>query len=454
VLLDLGQEFGRVVYNGLTGSLFAIRQEVATAIEEDRIASLNLPEQTTLYQAGVVDFDAARSRQSAITRYREMKASPAEGRYVIHPTNACNLACEYCYERKQDLDKGLMPADVASKVVGFIAQDMARPERKRGVLKFYGGEPLLATDRLREIAIGAVARVRALGKELRIWVKTNGTLIDDTTFAPPLPRVDAVEVTIDGGREEHNMVRVGAPGKATYDRIMNSLAILKTLRVPVLLRINASGPAMLLRALRELDIEGAFRDGQLAFYEGQVSDTFHEDTCGYECKGRMEKVAMIDQVLAMRQAIRTSPWVSHWISFPIFSGRCGICPFARPGAYIIDPRGDLYACTFQAGNPDFRIGSLRAQGKPEYCDRYTELLDRSPFKDKECSACPLLPTCWGGCFAKARIQKGSFTAHFCGNTPALMRDLVKAHFLDIGLSGSRDTPCSCQSIPESRRTTA
>ncbi len=67
-------------------------------------------------------------------------------RYALLITQHCNLACTYCYIGKR---RAVMSLPTAARVIDFI---FARtPADEKVELGFFGGEPLLAFDRLQEI---------------------------------------------------------------------------------------------------------------------------------------------------------------------------------------------------------------------------------------------------------------------------------------------------------------
>ena len=59
-------------------------------------------------------------------------------------THACNLSCPYCYAGEKF--KREMPRDVAEKALAFAERDDA----ERIQISFFGGEPFLSFDRMRE----------------------------------------------------------------------------------------------------------------------------------------------------------------------------------------------------------------------------------------------------------------------------------------------------------------
>jgi uncharacterized protein len=124
--------------------------------------------------------------------------------YHVLTTERCNLACSYCGGTR--IIEGI-PLDMEYPVedlMRFISQD---PDP---VIGFYGGEPLVAMDRVMEI----MDRVPASAFTLQ----TNGTLLDrfPTEY---LVRLHSILVSLDGPREVTDPNRENG----IYDRVMENL---------------------------------------------------------------------------------------------------------------------------------------------------------------------------------------------------------------------------------------
>ncbi len=106
--------------------------------------------------------------------------------YHVVLTERCNLSCGYCGGTRH-VDG--IPLDITydvDELASFVSRD---PE---AVIGFYGGEPLLAKDRMYEIMDRVPAKAFTL--------QTNGTHLDEVDPSY-LNRLEAVLVSIDGGME-------------------------------------------------------------------------------------------------------------------------------------------------------------------------------------------------------------------------------------------------------------
>ncbi|MCX6649375.1 MAG: TIGR04084 family radical SAM/SPASM domain-containing protein [Candidatus Bathyarchaeota archaeon] len=123
--------------------------------------------------------------------------------YHVVLTERCNLCCGYCGGTRHV--EGI-PLEVAYDVeilVNFIRHD------HEAVIGFYGGEPLLALGKMYEIMDRVPAEAFTL--------QTNATHLDDVDPAY-LKRLDAILVSVDGGREVTDANR----HEGVYDTVMRN----------------------------------------------------------------------------------------------------------------------------------------------------------------------------------------------------------------------------------------
>jgi uncharacterized protein len=151
---------------------------------------------------------------------------------ILNVTDQCNLRCGYCtfsgaYYGQRRHGPNTMALETAleavDQLVARAGKTLENPEKKLGI-NFYGGEPLLAFDRIRQI-LEQVHRVRYPGLAHRLMhsITTNGTLLDDEKV-DVLSRYDvAVKVSIDGPAELHDRNRCCHDGSGSFTTIMSRL---------------------------------------------------------------------------------------------------------------------------------------------------------------------------------------------------------------------------------------
>ncbi|MBI2384857.1 MAG: radical SAM protein [Elusimicrobia bacterium] len=126
-------------------------------------------------------------------------------------TRRCQLRCRYCAVIKGGED--MTPATALKGVdllLGSRSEELT--------LEFYGGEPLLAFDVIREATEHAARRGRSLGKRLRFHIATNALLLDDRKLEWMARHGFLVVLSWDGAPRTHNLERVaGGGGLDTYE---------------------------------------------------------------------------------------------------------------------------------------------------------------------------------------------------------------------------------------------
>lgn len=165
---------------------------------------------------------------------------------MMMATYECQLRCAYCQVRRGGRR---MDPSTARRVVDLLLS--SRAERLQ--LNFFGGEPLLAWDLVRETV--AYAERRRGRRPLRYNLTTNGLLLDDEKLIFFKGLDSYVHLSLDGPREA-NAARLRGAGAGAQ------AAMEKTLRA-----LGASGIPYHVNAVVGPDRAGSF-DADLVALEG------------------------------------------------------------------------------------------------------------------------------------------------------------------------------------------
>ncbi len=123
--------------------------------------------------------------------------------YHIVLTERCNLRCSYCGGTRHVEGIPLEITYDVGELKHFILRD------HEAIIGFYGGEPLLALDKMYEIMDRVPAKAFTL--------QTNATHLDEVNPSY-LRRLDAILVSIDGGREVTDANRY----EGVYDTVIKN----------------------------------------------------------------------------------------------------------------------------------------------------------------------------------------------------------------------------------------
>ena len=96
----------------------------------------------------------------------------------LHIAHTCNLNCSYCFasQGKYHGDRALMSFEVGKQALDFLVAHSGN--RKNLEVDFFGGEPLMNFDVVKQLVAYARSIEKEAGKNFRFTLTTNGMLID------------------------------------------------------------------------------------------------------------------------------------------------------------------------------------------------------------------------------------------------------------------------------------
>ncbi|MBR0277519.1 MAG: PqqD family peptide modification chaperone, partial [Clostridia bacterium] len=97
----------------------------------------------------------------------------------LHVSHTCNLNCSYCFagQGKYSGDRAVMSLEVGKRAIDFLIENSG--DRKNLEVDFFGGEPLMNFETVKEIVKYARSIEKKHGKNFRFTLTTNGVLLDD-----------------------------------------------------------------------------------------------------------------------------------------------------------------------------------------------------------------------------------------------------------------------------------
>ncbi len=337
---------------------------------------------------------------------------PAERNVVkslcLHLAHCCNLSCRYCFAgqgRYGGIDE-LMSAETGRAAIDFLIAGSAR--RKRLEVDFFGGEPLMNFDVLKElVAYGREAAGKA-GKEINFTVTTNAVLLNDEITRYLIENDFFVVLSLDGRREVHEKMRPVSDEKGSYDLIL-----------PKIKKFVA------LCRREQYIIRGTFTRHNLDF----CADVMHMAGLGFErvsiepvVASREADYAIQEQDLPFifsqyeqltREVLRL--WKAgkffdfYHFNIDLEGGPCLPKRLSGCGAgcdYLaVAPNGDLYPCHQFVGRNGYLMGNvLGGVSRPEIRDIFK---NAHIYNKEECAGCWAKFYCSGGCHANAEMLNGS-----------------------------------------------
>lgn len=132
---------------------------------------------------------------------------------------ACNLACKYCYAQEGEYaDKGIMSKEVALNAIDYLLENSG--DTQELYITFFGGEPLLCFELIKEIVAYCKIKEKISGKNFKYSMTTNGTLLTDEINQFIIKNKISTMISIDGDIEQHDSKRYYKSGNGCYNVIM------------------------------------------------------------------------------------------------------------------------------------------------------------------------------------------------------------------------------------------
>lgn len=359
-------------------------------------------------------------------RYEENKKKAFDKQLTIVPTDKCNLGCFYCYEDKSQWKN--MSEDTIRETKKFVRVFLESSPTNRLNLTWFGGEPTLNLSCIEDISSFVKDVCSKNGIKLYQYMISNGTNINEKViFRLKAIGVEGIQVTVDGFREDHDMSRpylssmsiedmspvqieqrrkiepgfgkflnilgqepVQKKTRSTYDDIMKNLQLLHKNGFEVSLRCNIGSSNIknhekLISHLEELGLTDYHESGGVVMpYVAQIFN--HK---GNESLRDMSREEFSEFEASLKRKICGSTTAT--INLSHFNGES--CAANKRYSFCISQSGKLTKCWHHVSNEVHVIGdvsdlSLAASGSVD---------EFSPFKDKDCVSCSVLPTCLGGC---------------------------------------------------------
>jgi uncharacterized protein len=310
----------------------------------------------------------------------------------------CNLGCTYCYAQQGSFGGSpkSMSEETACRAIDLLLD--GHTEGSRVNLAFLGGEPLANRPVIRAATRYAACRAAALGVSMRFSITTNGTLLTEDDAAFFEEHGFAVTVSLDGLREEHDLLRTFRDGSGSFDRIITRVQPLLRLqrRMQVSARVTVTPKNMdLVRTLDEL-IEMGFHSvgfspllrspnalGEMNAQQlGQMLERLI--ACGLTFEQRLlqgERYPFLNMTNALRELHRGT----HR-PYP-----CG----AGAGYFGVSADGELAACHRFVGDALGAMGNLETG--VNRASQNAWLAERHVHHQEPCRSCWARYLCGGGC---------------------------------------------------------
>ncbi len=326
----------------------------------------------------------------------------------MHIAHTCNLNCSYCFasQGKYHGDRAMMSFEVGKQAFDFLIANSGT--RKNLEVDFFGGEPLMNFDVVKELVAYARSIEKDHGKNFRFTLTTNGVLIDDDAINFANKEMSNVVLSLDGRKEVHDRFRVDYNGKGSWEKIVPKFQKLVEARDGKNYYMRGTfthhNPdfledikEMLSLGFKELSME------PVVCAENDPSALTKEDLPVV-----MKQYEELAELMLKKHKEGDGFTFYHYM-IDLKGGPCIYKRISGCGSgteyMAVTPWGDLYPCHQFVGEEKYKLGDV--WNGVTNTDIQNEFAECNVYTREECRSCWARLYCSGGCAANAYHATGS-----------------------------------------------
>ncbi len=350
-----------------------------------------------------IESDLTVLREQGLFLKEEVKAYPLKSHEIkalcLHICHDCNLRCRYCFadEGAYHSAREFMSEETAIKAIDFLIENSGK--RKVLEVDFFGGEPLMCLQTIKNVVAYAREKGDKAGKKFLFTTTTNALLLDDDAIDFFNREMENVVLSLDGRKEVHDAIRKTVNGKGSFDYVIDHVK--KFVRS---------------RGDKNYYVRGTFTAKNLDFSEDVIFlaengfDSISMEPVVTEIEDLAIKKEHLPQVLNEYEKLcdRYLKMHENGEGFNFFHFNIdlegGVCLQKKVSAcgagneyFSVVPNGDIYPCHQFAGDKDFLMGNVY-DGQLNETIR-NKFASSCLFTREDCGYCFAKFICSGGCAA-------------------------------------------------------
>lgn len=344
---------------------------------------------------------------------REEKLRSPIKSLCLNVAHDCNLRCSYCFASEGDFGCGreLMPLETAKKSVDFLIEHSGKIKNLE--MDFFGGEPLMNWNVVKETVKYARSLEKKYNKNFRFTLTTNGILLDDEKIDFINDEIYDVVLSLDGRKEINDKYRITKTKKGSYDIVLPKFQKLISRR---------GNKSYYVRGTYTKDNLDFTKDVMHLYDLGFKNISMEPVLCDKNFASSVNKED-ISRVLAeyenlCRELIKMkkSGKEINFFNFNIDldKGPCVLKRLKGCGCgndYVaITPNGDIFSCHQLVGENEFKMGNVNSGTFDDNIKK--RFLNTSIYHKEKCQNCWVKFYCSGGCAAKNYQHCGNIMIPF------------------------------------------
>ena len=326
----------------------------------------------------------------------------------LHISHDCNLRCRYCFAATGNFggERTMMSPEIGKRAIDMLIRESGN--RRNLEIDFFGGEPLMNFDTVKQIVEYAKSKEKEFNKNFKFTLTTNAILLNDENIKYMNENMQNLVLSIDGREATNDKMRTRVDGKGSYKSIL-----------PLIKKVAES------RNQDNYYVRGTFTRENLDFSkdvlhladEGfkqiSVEPVVAAKDTGYDIRKEDLPAAFKEyEELALEYVKRDKEGKGfnffHFMidlqNGPCISKRLSGC--GSGDEYVaVTPEGDIYPCHQFVGMKDFKMGNVNHDEIDKSIqERFREA---NVYTKEECRQCWARFYCSGGCAANAFSFNGT-----------------------------------------------
>ncbi|MBP5490705.1 MAG: thioether cross-link-forming SCIFF peptide maturase [Lachnospiraceae bacterium] len=357
----------------------------------------------------------------------------------LHVAHSCNLNCSYCFASQGRFhgERALMSFETGKRAIDFLVENSGT--RRNLEVDFFGGEPLLNWEVVKQIVEYARSIEKEKGKNIRFTLTTNGMLIDDEVIEFSNREMHNVVLSLDGRKEVHDRFRKDYAGNGSWETIVPKFQKFVEARGGKNYYIRGTfthaNPDFLedIKVMLDLGFTELSMEPVVCAPGDPMALT--EEDRKIVC-GQYEKLAE----LMLEREKEGRPFTFYHYMIDLEDGPCIYKRISGCGSgteyMAVTPWGDLFPCHQFVGEDSFKLGDIW-NGVTNTAVR-SEFGDCNVYAREECRDCWARLYCAGGCAANAYHATGSVRGVYENGCKLFRKRLECAIMLKVAESSEEE----------------
>lgn len=310
----------------------------------------------------------------------------------LHIVHECPLYCQYCYG-----DGGVyntpecsrMSSTTMKNAIDYLFTYCTDDEMVH--VNFFGGEPLLGFDLIKECVGYCESKAQEHGKKMEYSISTSALILSEEILAFIQKYNISMSVSIDANKAAHDRHRRFKNNAPSYDKVVEGFESIAAKSTKVLITATLTH-----HTLNEIDnyrdlLKIGANNFRFKTVTGMTSDLklTNED---YDKLAEKYEILAKEYLEDIRNGIiydfgDFTKWIQR-----LFKGKVSHFNCSATEDYInVDPTGEIYICHKFVGDKNGRLGNVNDLSNPVQNLKF----NTGESKCKSCWACNL---CGGGCY--------------------------------------------------------